>query len=270
MTNLIRSEFRKLLTLNSWWIAGLGFLALFAVSLAVNIGFEIVTLQGRSPQPRASAVADEIAAATNVYTSGQWFGTLFVMLLGILMVTNEYHHKTVTPTFLVSPRRINVIASKVAAALVVGAVYALVATVLAVLAGVIWLGVEGYPTYLGEPAVLGALLLNVLAYAIWAVLGVGIGTLIRHQVGAVVVAIVLKVVVEGTAAGVLMVIAHWLETPWIASLRYALPGVASDVMTKAQSEPGAPEWYVGALVLIAWGLLAAAIGSVLTKRRDIT
>jgi hypothetical protein len=41
-------------------------------------------------------------------------------------------------------------------------------------------------------------------------------------------------------------------------------------MTKTLGEPNAPEWYTGALVLIAWGLVAAAIGSVLTKRRDIT
>ena len=265
MTNLVRSEFRKLLTVKAWWIAGLGFLAFFALSLAINIGMAVGELRNSS-----SDVAVGIAQTTNVYTSGQWFGTLFVMLLGVLMVTNEYHHQTATPTFLASPRRVDVIVSKLLAALVVGAAYALVATVLSVLVGGIWISGEGFATHLGDPEVVGALLLNMLAYGIWAVVGVGIGTLIRHQVGAVLVAIVLKVVAELTASGVLLLLSHWLGAPWIQNLRYALPSVASRVMTKTLGEPNAPEWYTGALVLIAWGLVAAAIGSVLTKRRDIT
>ena len=53
-----------------------------------------------------------IAQAANIYTSGQFFGVLFVSLLGILLITNEYYHQTATTTFLTTPHRSRVVAAK--------------------------------------------------------------------------------------------------------------------------------------------------------------
>jgi hypothetical protein len=51
---------------------------------------------------------------------------------------------------------------------------------------------------------------------------------------------------------------------------YALPSAASSVMTSAERLPDAPAWYVGAAILLAYGLVAAGLGSLITRRRDIT
>ena len=51
------------------------------------------------------AASDAINVAANLYTSGQFFGVLIVMLLGAILVTNEFFHLTATTTFLVTPRR---------------------------------------------------------------------------------------------------------------------------------------------------------------------
>ena len=50
---------------------------------------------------RSEAASEAVNVATNLYTSGQFFGVLIVMLLGAIMVTNEFFHQTATTTFLV-------------------------------------------------------------------------------------------------------------------------------------------------------------------------
>jgi ABC-type transport system involved in multi-copper enzyme maturation permease subunit len=274
VTNLVRSEFRKIFTVNTWWIVGLLFLLAVAVALAVNI-----FLATEIPKAAGALPADvETRLATNVYTSGQSAGTLLVMLLGALMMTNEYHHQTATPTFLATPRRQNVIVSKLLTALLLGAAYAFVATIISVIVGALWLGANGYDTHLGDPAVLSALLLNLLAFGIWAIFGVGLGSLIKNQIAAVVMVFVLTIVLENVAEGILTVLAAVLDQNWIGKIVYGLPSGASAVMTgsanisslMAGPDLNAPPWYVGALVLLAWGAVAATIGTLITKSRDIT
>ena len=48
-----------------------------------------------------------------------------------------------------------------------------------------------------------------------------------------------------------------------------LPSVASQVMITGADLPGSPPQWLGAVVLIGYGLAAGAIGTVLTTRRDV-
>ena len=58
---------------------------------------------------------------------------IFTLLIGTLMVTGEFRHKTLTPTFLATPRRGLALAGKVVAGIVMGALYAALAIVAAVI-----------------------------------------------------------------------------------------------------------------------------------------
>ena len=69
---------------------------------AANRRTRIAGGAGRAGRSRGSQVA---ALAANIYTSGQFFGLLFVMLLGMILVTNEFFHQTATATFLTTPQR---------------------------------------------------------------------------------------------------------------------------------------------------------------------
>jgi ABC-type transport system involved in multi-copper enzyme maturation permease subunit len=271
VTALIRSELRKVLTTNTWWLMIIGVVVFTAIALVANIWVGHLILTGQAQDAGIDGVGEGLTGiAANVYTSGQFFGTLFVMLLGALMVTNEFHHQTATSTFLATPKRTRVIASKLVAAVGFGVLFALVTTLISVPVGAIFLGTEGVGSQLGEPSVLGALALNVLAYAVWAIFGVGIGTLLRNQIAAIVVCIVLKVVAEQLLGAIITLLAGWLKQDWILNLLYALPSAASSAMTSAERLPGAPAWYTGAAILLAYGLVAAGVGSLITRRRDIT
>jgi ABC-type transport system involved in multi-copper enzyme maturation permease subunit len=53
-------------------------------------------------------------------------GVFFAALAGILVVTNEFHFGTIRPTLLVEPRRRVVLVAKLAAAALVGVLFAVV------------------------------------------------------------------------------------------------------------------------------------------------
>jgi ABC-type transport system involved in multi-copper enzyme maturation permease subunit len=281
--NLVRSEFRKILTTNTWWMFLVAVVALTAASFALNALQAHSILHSPPPQLPPNTPPDQqrqiqasFAARTNLafqaaalYTSGQYFGLLFVLLLGILVVTNEFFHQTATATFLVTPRRTWVIAGKLTATIVSAAVLCLGTMALCVIAGIVFLQIDGEGFALTDPAVVRALLLNLLAYAIWAVFGVGFGTLIRSQIAAVIVALALYLVASQVAAAIIQLVAFLTHTDWVQKLAVAVPSVASQVMITGADLPGNPPQWLGAVVLIAYAVVAGTIGTLLTRSRDV-
>jgi ABC-2 type transport system permease protein len=283
VTNLVRSEFRKIFTTNVWWAFLISVLALTAASFALNAlqAHSIMhaplpamppgTSPAQQAQIRASFDARKNLAvqAANLYTSGQYFGLLFVLLLGILVVTNEYFHQTATATFLVTPQRTRVIAGKLTATVVSAAVLCVGTMVLSVIAGIVFLQIDGESFALTDPAVVRALLLNLLAYAIWAVFGVGFGTLIRNQLAAVIVALALYLIASQAAVAIIQLISFLTHADWVMKLTVVVPSVASSVMITGGDIPGNPPQWLGAVVLVAYAVVAGTIGTLLTRTRDI-
>ena len=271
MTALIRSELRKVLTTNTWWLMLLGVVGFTVIALLVNVLVVASATLNGDPQSEQFGLGNDAAGlASYVYTSGQYFGTLFVMLLGALIVTNEYHHQTATPTFLATPRRVRVIVSKLVGAVGIGVAFGLVTMLISVPVGALYLSAHGVGSQLDHPTVLATLGLNLLAYAIWAVFGVGIGTLLRNQIAALVVCLMLKLVAESAIGLVLSLLSSKLHQDWIMHLAWGLPSTASSIMTSATKLPDQPYWYVGAAILLAYGVVAGGFGSLIMRRRDIT
>ena len=283
MKNLVRSEFRKIFTTNIWWAFLVSVLVLAAVSFAFNALQAHSIMHAPEPSLPPGASPDQqqqIRAAydarrnlpvqaANLYTSGQYFGLLFVLLLGILVVTNEYFHQTATATFLATPQRTRVIAGKLLATTVSAAVLCVGLTVLAVIAGVIFLQIDGETFALTDPAVVRALLLNLLAYGIWAVFGVGFGTLIRNQLAAVIVALALYLVASQVAAAIISLVSLLTHAEWVMKLAVLVPSVASSLMITGGDIPGNPPQWLGAVILVAYAVAAGTIGTLLTRSRDI-
>jgi ABC-2 type transport system permease protein len=280
MTGLIKSELRKVRTTNVWWIMLLALVGFTALALLTNIVQGAYALDhpdqangdtGLTPdaQARANLVLNARFIASNVYTSGQYIGLLIATVMGALIVTNEFQHQTATATFLVTPNRLRVVAAKLVAALAWGAVYAVVTTILSLPVGAIWLASRGLPSFLADGGVLKAIALNLLAFGIWAVFGLGLGTLLKNQIATIVVILVVYLVANTIVRAVLMVLSQHFHEDWIGNLQYALPSVESGVMTSAVPAPGGPAWWGAALMLTAYGSVAAGIGAVIIRRRDI-
>jgi ABC-type transport system involved in multi-copper enzyme maturation permease subunit len=275
MTHLVRSELLKIRTTSAWWWLAIGAFVMTGLAFAVNAFTADAILsgdfgEGMDPEQLA-AQRDVVGQAANVYTSGQFFGLLFVMMIGILMVTNEFYHQTATTTFLTTPRRSAVIAGKLVTATLVGFVFWLVTTLLDLVGGALFLELAGHGHQLGEWGVTRAVLLNLLAYAIWTVFGVGFGTLITNQLGAVLTAVVLYLIGTQAATLVFFLLSEWLDSETLLEWVVVVPSVASQVMVSAAPDvAGSPDWWLGAVVLMAYALVTGVIGVALTRRRDIS
>jgi len=272
--SLVNAELLKIRTTSTWWIFGIVMLPLWALSLLVNWGSSTLGNQAeeagdtgiRAEQVRAAGEAVNIAA--NLYTSGQFFGTMIIMLLGAIIVTNEFFHLTATTTFLVTPRRESVVLAKLAAAALLGVVFWLVTTVLNLIFAPIILSHLDIGSMLGDAAIWRAIALNGLAFILWAVLGVGFGVLIRSQIAAT-VTLALGYVLGSLGAGILFAVLVANVAEWIGKLQVLVPTTAAALMISGTDLPGSPPRWVGAVVLIGYAVVAGVLGTVIMKRRDI-
>ncbi len=307
-SRLVRGELLKIWTTNMWWILAICALVGLALALLVNAvqaHFEIGAALnppdftkelGPNGQPPSQQDIQRLQAeflaqnglqtvllrsAANIFTSGQFFGLMLVMLLGILLITNEFFHQTATATFLTTPKRTEVILAKLAAAVGIATAAWVVTTLINLGVGALIFSGEGQPNSLGVWSVERAILVNLPAYAIWAVFGVGLGVLIRSQIGATITGILLYTV--GTVLGQLffnLIFQFVIKDPWVLQAQVAVPAVSSQVMVSAEplvlgysDKAGViygPQWWVGAVILVGYGVLAAGIGTLLIRRRDIS
>jgi ABC-type transport system involved in multi-copper enzyme maturation permease subunit len=287
---LIRAEYLKIRTTHTWWIFTIVIVVLTLLSLAYNILMAYALLHSEGPAsagdggdaggPGGAAAMQAsydlqhsvVTQAANVFTSGQYFGGLFVMLLAILLITNEYHHQTATTTFLTTPHRTAVIGAKFATAMIAAAGFWLLTTVLSLIGGIIYFKVDGFDPHLGDWEIQHAILVNLMVFALWGVFGIGFGVLLRNQLAATITASVLYVA-GGLVIGTLFKLVYflWIKEDWVLTLQVIVPASAAEVATAAtKAYPQAAPWWVGVLVLLGYGIVTGVIGTLIMRRRDIT
>jgi ABC-type transport system involved in multi-copper enzyme maturation permease subunit len=269
--NLVKAELFKLRTTSIWWIMGIVLVPLYAASVLVNWAqFASDAPTGDSTQDQQiRAALEPINVATSLYTSGQYFGVLIILLLSAIIVTSEFFHLTATSTFLVTPRREAVILAKFVAAAIVGVLVWLITTLLNFIVVPPIMSQLGLGNSLGEPAVWRAIGLNLLAFVLWAVLGVGLGVLIRSQLAATLILAILYTV-GSSAIGLIFYLLTEYVAKWFENLQVLIPTSASQLMIAGTDLPGNPPRWVGAIVLIGYAAVAGVVGTLITKRRDIS
>ena len=277
---LVRAEIMKIRTTRTWWLFLAGFTVFTVLALTSNgfsHHFQLYPQQDTSDRAQALVQAAQArtsagvaAIAASMMTSGQLLGVLFVMLLGTLIVTQEFAHQTAAATFSIVPRRSAVIIAKLAAAACFGALFWLVATVLSGVVTPLYLYSQHVSTPLTGWTVVRSVLLNLLAFVLWAVFGLGLGALIRSQVGSVVTG--MAVYLGGFAAVELIShsIYYFYRQGWVLGVPVVAPSVASDVMiTPGRAFPHAPPQWAGLVVMTGYVLVLTACGIVATCRRDV-
>jgi ABC-2 type transport system permease protein len=291
---LIRAEISKIRTTKTWWLFAIGIVAFTALAFTTNSINAHFTLAGRGDGgdgggpnggpdnatrdqriAAASAAAHTATAlaktAADLMTSGQFFGLLFAMIIGILVVTNEFFHQTATTTFMTSPHRTTVILAKAVAGTLFGAVFWLVSTVLNAIATPIFLSTEHVTVSLTQWTVVRSVLLNLLAFVVWAIFGLGLGTLIRSQIGSVVTGMAVYLIGFAAVFIIFNLIYNAYPHYWVLGFQVIAPAVASAIMiTPGRLYEHAPEQWVGAVVLIGYALVTGFVGIVITRRRDIS
>lgn len=261
MIALIRAELQKLFTTRLWWAMLLSMLAYTGVNLGFIVGFA-----GVEPTPGAPGIPerDTIQFQQIAWTVGA-SSAIFVMILGIVMMTAEYRYQTITGTFLTTPRRGRVIAAKLLAGVLVGLLYG-VATLLLTAAVVIpSVAASGGEVALVDNGIPRIALGVVAAITLYTLFGIGLGALIRNQIAAILAGIGWVFIVETI----------FNLVPPLRPVGKWTPQGASNALINVNFDTGfgelelLPMW-AGAAVLVGYALLFALVASLTTVRRDIT
>ena len=258
MIALVAAEFIKIRTTRIWLgMLGLGlwFVLLSAGTYAALAG---VRMDGEVAIPPVS----EPATVRAIYGSAS-NGLLFVLILGILGFSGEFRHRTIDHTFLVTPRRGRVLAAKLASYFLFGLAWGAVVVAFTAAVAVPALALRGGPVSPAGDGVPAILCGTVLAMGLYALIGLGLGALIRNQVAAILVGIGWMQLLEGVIGLASPEAGRWL------------PGGAVRSITRMsvqfggfENPPNLPAWG-GVLLLLAYGTVFSALAAATTMRRDV-
>jgi ABC-2 type transport system permease protein len=245
---VLRSELLKQRTTRTILQLPLWMIGLVALVVLLHVfSLDVTTLSSRDGQLK-------------VLGWGTSVGALFAALLGALSITSEIRHGTIRPTFLATPRRERVIIAKVGASALAGFGIGLLAEALTAGLESAGLATRGIHIALSAGDYVQLLAGGALSAALWAAIGVGVGAIVRNQVGAVVGLCVWLLLIETTLIGNVPGAGKFVPGAGAGAL-------AGAIQTQSAAKLLAPA--LGALLLAIYAAAAIAGGLVTTGRRDI-
>ncbi|SFP32462.1 ABC-2 type transport system permease protein [Amycolatopsis arida] len=293
MGRLIRAEFRKTLSLHTWWV-------LIIPLVVLSFGFSFVW--GRITNDFVgyigSGTAGELARAVGLdpdafpvgllsIAHGVNIATLVPLIFGVFALAGEYHSRTITTTFLTAPNRVSALSAKMIAYLVWGTLYGVLSFGVSALATLITVDSEGLPT---GPQWLGAFGGTVLVSVLVTLFGIGFGAVLNKVTLAVVLLLIYFLAVENV-----LVLMLWDTTTVLGGIlpngtaNGIVGGIAADAfgidtlnlpgavetweqygLQMAAGAPGVFSWWASALVFFCWTMVFFVAGWAANQRRDIT
>jgi ABC-2 type transport system permease protein len=247
VSGAIRSELLKLRTTRTFFgivIATLGLIALIVGAAAAAAPYE----------------AQDVPGLDLLSTAG--LAQPFALVLGILAVSTEFRHGTITPTLLATPDRVRLMVAKLTAHGAAGVVLGIVGYGLAALLAVAILPLRDISTEMsfGEGFEMAAG--GILCIALLAAVGVGVGAIVRNQVGAVIGGLAWLFMIEPLLTAIPTV------GPWIED--YGLGGAIGALSQDALGGGADISQLAGGLLLLGYAIVFAAAGAILLRRRDIS
>jgi ABC-2 type transport system permease protein len=186
---------------------------------------------------------------------------IFALVLGILVVATEFRHGTITPSLLAVPDRVQLVIAKLIGSLLAGALLGLVAAAACAAIVLPLLSARDIATGTDTSEVLELIAGNTAAAALYAAIGVGLGALIRNQVGAIIGALGWLFLIEPLLTlipGFEDVITRWFPT----GAANALAGTASSSDALDQVPAG--------LLLAVYAAIFVAAGLFVLRDRDVS
>jgi ABC-2 type transport system permease protein len=248
MTRLVDAELFKQRTTRA--------ILLLLVSM-VGLTLLLILMHGFS---LSATTLSSSAGQLKVVGWGTTIGALFAALLGAMSITGEIRHGLIRPTFLATPKRERVIVAKLLAVALLGIGIGLLAEGLTAGIEAAGLAIRGISIQLTASDYLQLLVGGAVAAGFFAAIGLGVGALVRQQVGAVVGLTMWMLLIETTLIG---------NVPSAGKFApgAAAGAIAGAVQTQSASKLVAPG--IGVLLLVLYAAIASAGGIVLTNRRDV-
>jgi ABC-type transport system involved in multi-copper enzyme maturation permease subunit len=250
--HLVRAELLKVRSTRLWigmLIGCLAFTALGAIVLLAVTNTAEGVAAGLQPIATVVDVRDFV-----IQVEGS---VPFVLVLAATMATGEYRYGTAAGTYLATPSRARVIAGKASAAAIVGFAVGAVAAILALVIVAVGLPLQGasMPVGAAEFAVIGQIGLRGMYVAL---LGVGVGILLRSQLVAILSLLGWLLIVEPLVTSLMPKVARWSPLTGSAPA-FGLGAEQSDILFG----------WAGALALgAACVAIVLTIATAIEQRRD--
>ncbi len=266
MINALRAELIKMRSMPGVWVTfGLAF------PLTVLISIAVLAAAGGFPGHTFYFV-HTLRQRRELLGAGYFGLEVLAPIMGVLCVTGEYRHQTITTTFVLTPLRPRVLGAKVIATAAWAVLLALLSLVAVAVVALPWnAALGGVTSQVTDQA--GAVVPGLLASAILlSLFGLGFGTLVKNQVAAILLTIGGTLILESILIALARAIFHY-NLNWLPNGAGA--ALAGDI---ARGFGGGGRgagfhlltWWQGGLVMLAWGLVPLALGYFTTFRRDVT
>jgi ABC-2 type transport system permease protein len=242
---LVRGELRKLTTTKLPW----GFLAVLTVIAGIDAAVVMFGTDMDGSKAFIATAADQQSLMAFAFNA-----MLGTALFGAIAVAREYGHNTVVPTFLTSPRRSRAVLAQLTAVVIGGGLLGLVGEALIVAGVALALPSTEYGFMVSAGSVTQLLAASTFAGAVGALLGAGLGAIIRNLGGAVTVVMMALFVIPPLTVQLISDAASWIPP----ALGAVISGVSTDINL----------WAALAAFLV-WGLVPALVGLLAVERRDV-
>ncbi len=249
---LVRAELRKLTTTKM----PLAFVAVLAAIAAINAAAVIWGTDFDGSKAFVSTAADQrslVAFAGNAILGAGLFGAI--------AVSREYGHGTVIPTFIGSPRRHRVVLAQLTAVGIGGAVLALIGAAMVVVAVAAGLSTTEYGFLVSGSGVVRVLAASAYGGAVGAVLGGGIGSIVRNTGGTVTGVVLALIIAPPLVVQLVNDASSWMPSTLAISLSGVEPAAAG---VESLVSPAA-----AIIGLAVWALVPAVLGLLSVQRRDV-
>ncbi|MGP8208796.1 MAG: ABC transporter permease [Acidimicrobiales bacterium] len=250
VTRALKAEWTKLRTLPSTWRT-----ATFALVFSIGAGAVLVLSQA-SQWATMTAAQHQTFDATSCSLFGVMIAAVLLGSLAVRSVTGEYASGMIRSTLAAMPARRLVLTSKAATVAVFAFPVALVSNVVAFEIGQRIFAAKHLQVSLSHPGVLGAIFFGALAVSLMAVIGVGLGGVIRHTAGATTAMAV--VIVGGVTLGQLLP----------AGMRGYLPGTAIQDAVTVHRSAGILAPGTAIIVLAIYAAVTLGAAAVRAAHRD--
>ena len=168
----------------------------------------------------------------------------------------EFRYGTIRPTFLFTPKRSHVLAAKLAAGLLAGLIFGIVAEGLAFAVGYAAFAGRGIHLALDGNQIALLLLGTFAGTALFGAIGVGLGAIMRSQVGAIIGLLAWGFVAENLLFAFVPSAGRFAPV----HAQDALLGLTTRHLLHATA---------GGLVLTAWTIAFGLVGAAVAARRDV-
>jgi ABC-2 type transport system permease protein len=258
----LRAEWTKLRTVQStgWILLGV---ALLTAAIGAFVSWDLTPPRC----DRADPSCDFDLARLSL--SGVYLGQAAVVILAVLAITSEYEAGMIRTTLAACPRRLAVLAAKVAVVVSVILLAAVVGVALSLVAGREILARNGFvpsagypPLSLGDGSTLRAYGGTVLYLGLVAIVALGIGFVVRHTGGTV--TLVLGLLYIAPILTIAVTQPRWRE--WIEQVSPMTAGLAIQATLRLDTLSISPWRGLGVLALYAVG--SALAGAVAFRLRD--